>query len=129
VIPPDIIITESDLAERYNTSRSPIRYALARAFEAGLVSVRARQGYLVKSIRLDDAQEILHMRLVLEVAAAERASVLIDEMDATNLLRLADFDCVIGGQVNGRKLAASNREFHLAIAKATGNTRLVRAVS
>lgn len=129
VIPQDEIITESDLAVRFDTSRSPVRYALARAFEAGLVSVRPRQGYLVKSIGIEDAQEILHMRLLLEVAAAERASVLINDEDAKTLLSLAPIDCIVNGQIDGRKLALSNREFHLAIARAATNSRLERAIA
>lgn len=129
VIPGDTIITESDLADRFCTSRSPVRYALARAHEAGLVAVRPRQGYLVKAIRLEDAQEILYMRFLLEVSAAERASTLVSDPEIENLMSLAQLDCLVDGQVDGRRLAASNREFHMAIVRAARNSRLERGVS
>jgi DNA-binding GntR family transcriptional regulator len=129
VLPPNQILSESDFVLRYNASRSPIRYALARALEADLISVKARQGYLINALGISDAQEIVFLRSVLESAAAERASQLMSADDISRLRKLAGQDFSTNGVVDGRKLAVTNRAFHLLIAESTGNSRLVKNVS
>lgn len=129
ILPPNEIMSESDFVSRYNASRSPVRYALARALEAGLVSAKARQGYLINALGLADAQEIVFLRSILESSAAEQASQYMTPEDITTLRELALEDASVNGEVDGRKLAEANRRFHLLIAKSTGNTRLVSYIT
>lgn len=128
-LPPNSILSEADLAVRYAASRSPIRYALARAMEARLVSVKARQGYVVNTVSLRDAQEILFMRLVLESAAAELACRRAEERDVAELTALASVDLLVDGRIDGRHLALANKAFHVRLAQASGNARLAEAIS
>ncbi|MEX2540632.1 MAG: GntR family transcriptional regulator [Trueperaceae bacterium] len=109
--------------------RSPVRYALARAIEAGLISVKARQGYLINSLGLADAQEIVFLRSLLEGAAAERASQQMRPDQVRQLRELALKDNSTDGVVDGRKLAITNRAFHMLIAESTNNSRLVDSIS
>jgi len=116
-IVPGAQLREQDLAERYATSRQPVRDALLRLEQEHLITVAPRQGYQVYPISLRDAQDLFRFRLAIEPAcvaeAIERAS------DAT----LADLD-------RYRTLPADmafidyNREFHCAIAHASGNKRM-----
>ncbi|MEX2534509.1 MAG: GntR family transcriptional regulator [Trueperaceae bacterium] len=129
VLPPNEILSENDFAERYNASRSPVRYALARALEGGLISVKARQGYLINSLGLADAQEIVFLRSLLEGAAAERASQQMRPEQVRQLRELALKDNSTDGVVDGRKLAVTNRAFHMLIAESTGNSRLMDNIS
>lgn len=129
VLPPNEILSEGDFVLRYRASRSPVRYALARAMEAGMISVKARQGYLINALGIADAQEIVFLRAVLESSAAERASQLMRPEDAERLRDIALTECTVDGVVDGRKLAMTNREFHMLIAESTGNSRLVKNIS
>ncbi|MDP6925550.1 MAG: GntR family transcriptional regulator, partial [Rhodospirillales bacterium] len=45
-------VFENDLAERYGVSKSPVRDALLRLQEHGLVEVLPRKGYLIRPISL-----------------------------------------------------------------------------
>ena len=54
-LPPGGEIRESELAERYEVSRQPVREALLRLEREHLVTVQPRQGYRVNPISLGDA--------------------------------------------------------------------------
>jgi GntR family transcriptional regulator, rspAB operon transcriptional repressor len=66
-------LTETDLAERLHVSRTPLREAIARLVDAGLVQVVPQVGTRVALIRLSDVEEARFIREVLEVAAFEEA--------------------------------------------------------
>lgn len=128
-VPANEILSESALCERFGTSRSPVRYALARAVEAGLVAVKARQGYVVRGLTLEDAQEVLLLRSLLEGVAVELACRGMSLADVEDLRVLALRTGVAVADVDVRQLARYDKRFHLAIAKASGVYRLERFVS
>lgn len=68
------VIQASQLAKRYETSRTPVREALAALERAGLITVIPYRGYMVRPITLPDAKDVFFMRTVIEGAAAERAA-------------------------------------------------------
>lgn len=68
-IPPGASLSETDLAERLRVSRTPLREAIARLVEAGLVSVVPQVGTRVERIRLHDVEQARFVRESLEVAA------------------------------------------------------------
>jgi DNA-binding GntR family transcriptional regulator len=68
-IPPGATLSETDLAERLHVSRTPLREAIARLVEGGLVSVVPQVGTRVELIRLDDVEQARFVRESLETAA------------------------------------------------------------
>lgn len=90
------------LAKRWRISRSPVNDAIQRLMVEGLVSVLPRRGTFVASVNIKDVLELMDVRLMFELRAAEltighfgdeylgqmRARLL--EMD--NLLKAADID-------------------------------------
>jgi len=58
-----------DLQRHYGFSSSPLREALSRLAQEGLVQADERRGFRVASISLDDLNDITHMRLMLDVQA------------------------------------------------------------
>jgi DNA-binding GntR family transcriptional regulator len=64
------------LADILNVSRSPVREALLRLAEAGLVTISRNRGFRVLPPRAHDIEEIIEIRLALEPAAARRAAKL-----------------------------------------------------
>ncbi|GAA4237324.1 DNA-binding GntR family transcriptional regulator [Streptosporangium album] len=70
---PGASLSETDLAERLHVSRTPVREALARLVDAGLVRVVPQVGTRVGLIRLRDVEEARFVRESLEVAAFEVA--------------------------------------------------------
>ena len=65
-------INDTQLAKAFSTSRGPVRNALARLAEAGLIELIPYRGAFVKKIDLDDVMEIYEAR-----AAIERAGLVI----------------------------------------------------
>lgn len=66
-------LSETDLAESLHVSRTPLREAIARLVDAGLVQVVPQVGTRVALIRLSDVEEARFVRETLEVAAFEVA--------------------------------------------------------
>ncbi|MEX6505776.1 GntR family transcriptional regulator [Jiella sp. M17.18] len=93
-LPPGTKLLEAEVANLLNLSRTPVREALIRLEEEGLVDVRPRHGITVKAQSLDDLAEIYEVFSTLEVKAAsllakrgltpeesERFSALIGQME------------------------------------------------
>jgi len=124
-IPPASELREGELAERFNVSKSPVRDALSRLVQEGLVHVMPRQGYRVAPISLRDVRDMFGYRAVLEGAcvriAAETASV--EGLDSLEPFRVFDASRHPDGFIG------YNRGFHQALAKLSGNARLLAAVA
>lgn len=116
---PGTEVRESELAERYDVSKSPIRDALQRLEFEGLVEINPRKGHRVTPISIQDATDILEMREILEVAAQRKiaADASDEALAALNKFRVADLSSM-------NDFAHYNREFHAQIAAMSGNARL-----
>ena len=62
-----------DLQESYGISSSPLREALSRLAQEGLVRADRWRGFRVASISAKDLADITHMRLMLDVQALKDA--------------------------------------------------------
>lgn len=121
---PGAELREGELAERFNVSKSPVRDALSRLVQEGLVHVIPRQGYRVAPISLRDVRDMFQYRAVLEGAclriAAESASA--EALEALAPFRTFDPARHEGGFIG------YNRAFHQALARLPGNARLTQAL-
>jgi len=115
-------VREQVLAERYAVSRQPVREALLRLEREHLVTVQPRQGYRVNPISLSDARDLLRFRLALEPACVTEA---IDHAPDSALKALDSYRKFSG---NREDFIAYNRAFHSALAHASGNRRMARAL-
>jgi len=84
---PGALVDEISLAERFRVSRTPIREALRRLEQDGLVTTIPRRGTLVRRPTLQDIVEIDQIRLLLEPAAARLAA---GRVNADALEKIAD---------------------------------------
>lgn len=71
---PDELYSVYGLAETLGISRSPVREALLRLQDAGLVTIMKNRGFRIRSTQPDDVAEIFSLRLALEVPGARRAA-------------------------------------------------------
>ena len=67
-------LSENDLAARFGTSRAPVREALIRLVEDGLIEVRPQRGSYVSRISLRAMERARFVREALEVAIIRRAA-------------------------------------------------------
>ena len=64
--------TESDISEKYEISRTPIRQALYRFEQEGCVNVHFRSGWEVKPWDFKFYNELFDLRMILEKEAVKR---------------------------------------------------------
>jgi DNA-binding GntR family transcriptional regulator len=71
---PGTRLSENELALRFGTSRAPVREALIRLVEEGLIEVLPQRGSFVTRISLSAMERARFVREALEVAVARRAA-------------------------------------------------------
>jgi DNA-binding GntR family transcriptional regulator len=129
VLAPGTEVTEGQLAAHHMLGRAPVRAALLRLGQERLVRALPRRGYLITPITVRDVDDIFELRLLLEPAAARRAAGHVD----MEQLRRLDALCRAGYAPGDRESAAvflrANKEFHVTIARASGNERLADALA
>jgi DNA-binding GntR family transcriptional regulator len=118
---PGTLLDETDLAERFGLSRSPIREALIRLAAEGLVKTLRNRSSIVAPFDMItipsflDASELLY-RLTARLAALHRTQA--------QLGRIKEIHEQHSQATRERDMALMirlNREFHLEIANASGN--------
>lgn len=112
------------LADLLGVSRSPVREALLRLAEAGLVEIARNRGFRVLLPRAHDVEEIFEIRLALEPAAARRAAKHPgDELEALlSRMRKA------AGRQDAPAFWEADRALHRAVLLAAGNARAAAIV-
>jgi DNA-binding GntR family transcriptional regulator len=124
-------LVESELAERLNVSRTPIREALITLEAAGLVR-RLDNGHLVAVERsLEDMISAFHFRIALESYAAGLAAQVASEAQLDELEeKCAEFEIISSGQPYDREqLMTVGEEFHHVLVEMAGNPHISRHVS
>lgn len=120
---------EQELAEILEMSRTPIREALIRLANEGLIEVRPRHGMRIKPISINDMREIYDVLTALESSAAGLAAGRGLNGDEIALLRraLADMDAAIEGD-DLDAWAEADARFHRLLVDFAGNARLKAVV-
>lgn len=82
-------LIEADLSERYDASRAAVRTALLNLTGEGLVERLPNRGARVRAISVDEAVEIVEVRIGLESLCARKAAEYLtdDDADALRMLR------------------------------------------
>lgn len=110
----DRAIRQDALAAELGVSKIPLREALTRLEQEGLVRSRANRGYFVRELSIAEAEEVYALRLKLEPEIAALAAGRASEEERTVAMRtLAQLDEVT--HAHGDGVGAFNRAFHLAL--------------
>lgn len=122
---PNERLVAADLADRFHTSRTPIREALQLLEAEGLVSP-AKRGYVVREHTRDEIVEIYEVRAALEGMAARLAADKPGTQAFKDIEAIgAHKDALTTPQMR-EVLVDLNTHFHNAIFTACGNKRLER---
>lgn len=125
---------ERELAATYNVSRPTVREAIIALEVQGLVEVRVGSGAYVRRLPGKEdlpgfnitAFELTEARLLFEGEAAALAATQATDEELDEIERLVEEIARENQRVDGKE--TSDREFHLAIAKATRNTAIYEAI-
>ncbi len=122
---PGATVTEAQFAERFALTRASTRAAVDRLSILGLLKPVRRQGYIVKPITLRDVNDLFQLRTILEVQANRLAAGRVDEFSLRRLDRACSQRYCVGDRGSVSRFLQANSEFHITVAAATGNYRLV----
>ena len=120
---------ECAVASRLGVSRTPIRGALHRLFEEGLVKITPNRGAVVVGVNADDLVGIYKIRMRLEGLASREAAAKISPEEKRKLsdaVELAEFYIQ---KKDTEHLKELDTEFHSIIYKASGNRLLCKTLS
>jgi DNA-binding GntR family transcriptional regulator len=125
-LPPGSQMGEAELATRLGVSRGPLREAMQRLVQEGLLHSEPHRGLFVTSLEAEDVQDIYLARLAVERAACERI-VRTHRVEAVAELTAAQVR-IVGAARSGdpEELAAADQEFHETLVRVSGSPRLQR---
>src|SRR3712207_1283198 len=124
-VAPATKLGQVELAERFGISRTPVREALRRLAGEGFVEPLSNRGFRVADLGLDAVLRRLEVRAMLEPGIATLAAERRDERDIERLYGL------IAREERARSGIAvhdASRDFHISVARASGNDELVRVL-
>jgi DNA-binding GntR family transcriptional regulator len=122
-------LRQTDLADQLGISRTPIREALVRLQQEGLVELLPGGGVRVKVLDLDDAVELYDVREVLDGLAARLAAGYADSASLARLDKALARQAVCVQRGDAGPWFAAHVAFHEEIMRAAGNRRLIGLAS
>lgn len=120
--------TEGELCERLGVSRTPVRQALFRLRQEGMVDVSFRSGWRVLPFDFERFHQLYDLRMVLETTAARRICAGAGLVDQKRLAALASIWQVppAARSKDPVQVAGWDEEFHCALVGAAGNAEMAR---
>lgn len=122
-------LMEVHLADRLGVSRTPIREAIHKLSQEGLVTIVPRRGAEVAQITEKSMNDVLEVRQALDVLCAELACDRITPEGLENLRAACEHfeQCVKAG--DKKQIAQADVALHDIILQAAGNQRLSQLVN
>lgn len=117
-------LREAALAEQLGVSKTPIREALTRLEQEGLVETTSFKGAVVSGYSRQDLLEIYELRELLESAAVRAAAESMSEQDRARLDRISAQSRKLAKNKDAAGLAALLSEFDDVVFDQVGNSRI-----
>lgn len=121
---PSELVDETSIAKRFGVSRSPVREAMVRLVSESLLQTLPNKGTIVAPLRIEEFPQYVDALDIIQRTVTRLAAKFRTESDL-KIIRLeqAKFKAFVKqGDILG--LILSNRNFHIAIAKAANNRYL-----
>jgi len=122
-------LMEIQLADEMGVSRTPVREAIRRLEQEGLVVMMPRKGAYVAGISMKDIHDVYEVRSALEVLAVELAAERITDAELEELGRqvVRESEVTEANEIN--ELVYIDSSFHEMIYQYARNTRLVHFIN
>jgi DNA-binding GntR family transcriptional regulator len=121
-LPPGAALDESDIARRFNVSRTPVREALRQLAASGLVDTRAHRGAVVARPSIDRLTGMFEAMAALEALCAELAAERMTPVERHRLEEIHEELRVLSHAGNPDRFHEINERFHNAIYAGSQNT-------
>jgi DNA-binding GntR family transcriptional regulator len=121
---PDQRILEAELARELEVSRTPLREALNRLANEGLLVLAPYRGYAVAPLTRQSIRDLFEVRLINEPEAAALSAERAGPAAIETIRASAELRYTPGDPGSYIEYLRANSAFHLALARASGNSRL-----
>ena len=122
-------LTEIALSSRHGVSRTPLRGALHRLAEEGLVEIIPNRGAVVIGVGREELVDIYKIRMRLEGLASREATAKISAMDIEKLRESVELAEFYIKRQDTEHLKELDSQFHDIIYRASGNRLLYKTLS
>ncbi len=122
-------LSDVTLAEQLTMSRTPVRQALERLVQEGLVRSDPRRGFWTRTFTAQDIHEIYDLRRALEVLALRLAAPRLSQEDLKSHLEAL---YAVRAELDTHPVLhflQVDIRFHMFITRASGNGRLIHSLS
>lgn len=121
---PGIALDRAELAQRFGVSQTPVRDALMRLSEEGLVVIRAQYTTQVSRIDVPAAREAHYLRRSLEIEIARQLALAHDDTVIADLRTQLSRQAELAARKDFPGFMAADKEFHRLMYVAAGLPRL-----
>jgi DNA-binding GntR family transcriptional regulator len=122
-------LAENSLSARLGVSRTPLRGAMHRLAEEGLIEIVPNRGAVVIGIGDEELVDIYKIRIRLEGLASSEAAKRISEDDLKRLRDSVELSEFYIAKQDAEHLKELDSEFHNIIYKASGNRLLCKTLT
>jgi DNA-binding GntR family transcriptional regulator len=139
-LPAGQVISEHSLAREMGVSRTPVREAIQRLEQEGILEQVPRYGTIVRRPERRDLEELYQLREALEPFAVAQAAGRLSPEDLATLEKLCEEIRTIAttlqqnprtplGPAVLRRLLSADLGFHMVLLRAAGNRRLIKIIA
>jgi DNA-binding GntR family transcriptional regulator len=118
---PGEVLSEAQVSEGLKIGRTPVHEAVQRLVMDGLLHVLPRKGIMVRPITIDEAMDIVAVRLVTECFCARLAAERAGQSELERLEEIVKASERIIARRDVEQLMLLDRDFHDTLARAAGN--------
>lgn len=124
-VPGDRLV-ETEIAQQYGVSRTPVREAIRQLEAEGLVTHTPRLGATIRLLQHAEVVELYEMRQVLETAAAGFA---VRGASDAELMMLEDLNTALANSASPEQAYRHNQQFHRLLLLSAKNRFLIHSMS
>ncbi len=122
-------LVEQDISKRFGVSRTPVRSALVRLADEGLVDITANRGATVIGVSQEDLEDTYLIRTRLEGLASGMAAIRISDEAKAELESSVELSEFYLKKNDAERLKELDTAFHRIIYEASGNRLLCKILS
>ena len=129
VLTPGSSVSEADLCKRYSASRTPVREACRRLGDEGLMQIIPFRGYIITPLTIEEYRNLYEIQAILDPMIAGLAAERATPDQLKEIEHWASYEYHLGQKNSYYTFLEWNKQFHIAIANASGNQALVEIVT
>ncbi len=119
-------ISEAELGARLGVSRTPVREALFRLRNEGVVDLESKAGWFVRAIDFDRLEQLYDLRVLLELASVARLCVRSEPVPELEALKTIWLVPVAERLADATQVGQHDEQFHATLVRAAGNAEVAR---